>query len=52
MSKPFNFLLLKFHMAKSNRTANDQKSDIRNKTSSEYKAAQDNRSRQMNKKSN
>ena len=38
-------------MAKSNRTPNEQKSDGRNPNSSEYKAAQDNRSRQMNKKS-
>ncbi len=33
---------------KSNRTSNDQKSDVHNSTSAEYKAANDNRSRQLN----
>ena len=35
-------------MAKSNRTSNDQRSDVQNPTSSEHKAASDNRSNQMN----
>ena len=36
-------------MAKSDRTSNDQKSDIHNSTSAEYKAAMDNRSVQIQK---
>jgi len=35
-------------MAKSNRTSNDQRSDVHNPISSEHKAASDNRSNQMN----
>lgn len=35
-------------MAKSNRSSNDQRSDVHNNTSSEYKASADNRSNQMN----
>ena len=38
-------------MAKSNRTSNDQSSDVHNVGSAEHKAMLDNRSRQMNKKS-
>ena len=38
-------------MAKSNRTPNDQKSDVHNSNSAEYKANVDNRSVQMGKKS-
>ena len=39
------------HMAKSNRTPNDQKSDAYNSNSAEHKANADNRSVQMGKKS-
>jgi len=35
-------------MTKSNRSSNDQRSDVHNPTSSEHKAASDNRSNQMN----
>ena len=52
MSKPFNLLFFKYHMAKSNRTPNDQSSDAHNPNSSEHKANLDNRSVQKNKKSN
>ena len=38
-------------MTKSNRTSNDQKSDVHNSNSSEHKANVDNRSVQMGKKS-
>ena len=39
-------------MAKSNRTSNDQKSDINNDNNAEHKAAMDNRSVQINKNKN
>ena len=39
-------------MAKSNRTSNDQKSDVNNPTSAEHQAAMDNRSVQINKNKN
>lgn len=35
-------------MAKSNRSSNEQRSDVHNSTSSEHKASADNRSNQMN----
>jgi hypothetical protein len=35
-------------MAKSNRSSNDQRSDVHNPTSSEHKSTSDNRSNQMN----
>ena len=35
-------------MAKSNRSSNDQRSDVHSSTSEEHKAASDNRSNQMN----